>query len=224
MTKIVKSLLLILLTIPAFLDIVSCKDKYSCKKQSYEIYVYSYNGEFFEKEFVQTEVYRNTKLDLSEFDDISLEGYTFLGWCEFYNKLDIKSLEDLLNNKNQMISYLNEKINRSIFHNSYYYPLFVKNDELVNFLETEEIAKVKVTLYKVIVENTQTVKITGTLFDTYNETLKFDLDVDNCTLLGCTTQHYSYDYFKQNKDKITLLDMETQIKFTNELVVYAYYE
>lgn len=222
MVKIVKSLMIILFTIPAFLDVVSMKDRFSCKKQTYDVHVYSYNGEIFEEEVALTGLYKNSVFDLSEYEDVNLDGYTFLGWCNVRGNNYYKTREELLESGAPL--YLTSKLASYTFGNISWYPVLVKNEELTNFLETEEIAKVRVRLYKVIVENLETVEFTGTLLDTYEETLKFDIDVPTCTLIGCTTQYYDYNTFKKNIDKIELIDMDDVIEYTNEIVIYAYYE
>ncbi len=233
MSKIYRGLILILLTMIPFLDVARCPYSLKCdgnRKKTSSLVIYSYNGENFEVEHSKYGIFKNTYLNLEEYNMPTFEGYTFLGWYEIgiptggSKGFAIETFEDL---EEYGVDYeLSKTLPNHILHSVELYPLMVKNDELVNFLETSPLALVNVTLYKVFKDHEESESFKGTLLDTYNETLKFNIEEEGYKLLGCSLSGYSYDYVIKNlnSDKFSFLNLEEKIEYTTNIRIYAYYE
>lgn len=217
--RLVRSFIIFLL-IPTFLDVVSCQTK------TFELDIYYYTKEEYQLEKKIKKIYRNTELELSEYDYPILEDHQFLGWIALKNIAKIKTFEDLeeVSSNYQIVELLPKRVSRNIA----YYPIMIPNNQIQTFKETSKLANVNVTLNKIFINHEKIENFKGTLLDTYQETLKFNIEEEGYNLIGCfifnSFQQYSYDDVIKNQDKLNFLDLEKKIEFTNNLEILAYYE
>lgn len=211
-----RTLMLLLFFVPSFLDVVSCNPQKST------IDIYNYDGE----EFVLEHHIVKGRYEEYFFPEVdtSLEGYTFLAWLEVYDAVEFKILDELKEAEN--IHYLV----RDTLPESYrqpldksYYPLIIKNEELVEFIETSPLSKVNVEVCFVFGDEPSKNNYTALLTDTYQDVLLGELEKEGYTYLGIS-KTYKSDYLETGLDDIELLNLEDRFVFDGYNRIYVYYE
>lgn len=228
MSKVLKSLIIILTFIPLFLDVISPSE--SCKRscRNYEkdpitVYIYDYNGEEYNQITSQTNIYKNTLLNFTQYDNPSLDGHVFLGWYlihpHYQEKIIISTLEELEEYPGQIV----EKLPTRVSNNSMYFPLLIQEDNLTNFLESSDIAKVNVEIRLRYPNETKNINVVARLYDTYEDVIKFYLD-EEYEYVGSSLTNYQYESFVKNigTDKVEDLDTNIKLEYSSYFTVNVY--
>lgn len=228
MSKVLKSLIIIFTLLPVFLDVISPSE--SCKRscRNYEkdpitVYIYDYNGEVYSVATTQTNIYKNTLLNFTEYDNPTLDGHVFLGWFlvqpHYHEKINITSLEQLEEYPGQIVNKLPTRVS----NDSLYFPLLIQEENLTNFLETSGIAEVSVEIRLRYPDTTKNVVAKARLYDTYEDVISFYLD-DEYEYVGSSLTNYQYESFVKNigSENVNLLDTNTKLEYSSYFTVNVY--
>lgn len=230
MSRIIRGLILILALMPSFLDVISPSE--SCKRscRNYEknpitVQIYDYNGEVYNQYLIQTNIYKNTVLDFSEYDNPKLDGHIFLGWYlvqpHYQEKIHITTLEELEEQTGQIV----EKLPTRVSNDCMYFPLLINNDNLINFIETSKLAAVEVELRLVFPDKVDNTIAKANLHNTYQEVISFYLEQEGYTYFGCSDVNYGNDVFieKVNKGELELFDITKKLEYGTYFTLNIYF-
>lgn len=228
MSKVLKSLIIILTFIPVFLDVISPSD--SCKRscRNYEkdpitVYIYDYNGEVYNQVTSQTNIYKNTLLNFTEYDNPTLDGHIFLGWYlvqpHYHEKITVTTLEELEEYPGQIV----DKLPTRVSNDSMYFPLLIQEENLTNFLETSDIAKISVEIRLRYPNETKNINVVARLYDTYEDVIKFYLD-EEYEYVASSLTNYEYESFIKNigAENVNVLDTSTKLEYSSYFTVNVY--
>ncbi len=228
MSKVLKSLIIIFTLLPVFLDVISPSE--SCKRscRNYEkdpitVYIYDYNGEVYSVATTQTNIYKNTLLNFTEYDNPTLDGHVFLGWFlvqpHYQEKINITSLEQLEEYPGQIV----EKLPTRVSNDSLYFPLLIQEENLTNFLETSKLAVVEVELRLVFPDKVDNTITKANLHNTYEDVISFYLD-DEYEYVGSSLTNYQYESFVKNigAENVNVLDINTKLEYSSYFTVNVY--
>lgn len=229
MSKVLKSLIIVLTFLPIFLDVISPSE--SCRRscRNYEkdpitVRIYEYNGEVYKEEMSQTGIYKNTLLDFSEYDNPILEDHIFLGWYlvqpHYQEKINITKLDELETYPGQIV----EKLPTRVSNDSMYFPLLINEANLTSFLESSPITEVEVEIRLMYPNDSKNVIAKARLYDTYEDVIKFYLD-EEYEYVGTSIINYSHESFVKNinTDKIEVLDTSKKLKYSTYFTVNVYF-
>ncbi len=211
MKALVKGIITILLMSVCYLDVMSCRPVYAT------IRVYSYDGESFllEKE---EKVQRYHLFSYSEYDDISLDGYTFLGW--YASPYSIEAIDEMTE-KYSIYETIADRATSSMG----YYPLFVKNEELDTFLQTSPLAKVNICVVDILDGNRFKDKTyLSNLLETYESSLENPSMYENYEFVGYSLERLDYeDYYIDGIPDDLKINVKSQLPKCSNITIYAYY-
>ena len=121
---------------------------------------------------------------------------------------------------------LSEKIEGTSYTSIKYYPLFIENEKLDTFLQTSELAKVKIEVITIqdgsIGEREEYVT---TLFETYESSINAPKELAGYQFIGYSKKRVEYDDYKTdglNED--IKLNIKSKIEKSRSIVIYAYYQ
>lgn len=219
--------------LPFILDVMICPFSVPSSK-SHEIIIY----DFVDEEYVEKETAtfsRYGQFDYSSYDHITKDGYTLIGWVETDQKglKNIKELEEYASlefkeNKYILYPYFVDTLKRSLnpgIDNLYYYPIFIKNDNLDNFYLNSPLLDVKVTISYIVVNNHNLIDIPAneticcrkdiTYYDLINNlgTVK---EIPNCTFLGYSLHGGSLISDAELENKITSRELTIYLMYNHE--------
>ena len=230
MSKVLKSLIIILTFIPVFLDVISPSD--SCKRscRNYEkdpitVYIYDYNGEVYNQVTSQTNIYKNTLLNFTEYDNPTLDGHIFLGWYlvqpHYHEKITVTTLEELEEYPGQIV----DKLPTRVSNDCMYFPLLIQEENLTNFLETSKLAVVEVELRLVFPDKVDNTITKANLHNTYEEVINFYLEQEGYIYFGCSDVNYGNDVFieKVNKGELELFDITKKLEYSTYFTLNIYF-
>lgn len=229
MSKIIRGLILILALMPSFLDVISPSEscKRSCrdyKKDPITVEIYYYDGEKYQHEMSYTDVYKNTLLNLSEYDYPTLENHVFLGWYRvsphYQETIRINTLSELEEYPGQIV----EKLPTRVSNDCMYFPLLINEDELVNFLETSTLCEVEVEIRLRYPNETKNVIAKARLYETYEDVINFYLDEDY-EYVGSSITNYQYDSFVKNigTENVEVFDITKKLEYNSYFTINVYF-
>lgn len=228
MNRIIRGLILILALIPSFLDVISPSEscKRSCrdyKKDPITVEIYYYDGEKYQHETSQTDIYKNTLLDFSEYDYPTLDNHVFLGWYKvsphYQQTIRINTLSELEEYPGQIV----EKLPTRVSNDCMYFPLLINEDNLTSFLETSRLCEVEVEIILRYPNETKNEIAKARLYDTYEDVIKYYLDEDY-EYVGSSLTNYQYESFIENfeSENVIVLDTNTKLENSSYFTVNVY--
>lgn len=201
-----------------YLDVMSCRPIYN------NIVIYNYDGSKFSLQ-QEEKLSRYSDYYYSQYDEMFLEGYTFLGWISTNHSFE--TIDDILALEiDKTFLELSEKIEGTSYTSIKYYPLFIENEKLDTFLQTSELAKVKIEVITIqdgsIGEREEYVT---TLFETYESSINAPKELAGYQFIGYSKKRVEYDDYKTdglNED--IKLNIKSKIEKSRSIVIYAYYQ
>ena len=188
------------------------------------IVIYNYDGSKFSLQ-QEEKLSRYSDYYYSQYDEMFLEGYTFLGWIATNHSFE--TIDDILALEiDKTFLELSEKIEGTSYTSIKYYPLFIENEKLDTFLQTSELAKVKIEVITIqdgsIGEREEYVT---TLFETYESSINAPKELAGYQFIGYSKKRVEYDDYKTdglNED--IKLNIKSKIEKSRSIVIYAYYQ
>ena len=218
MKTLVKGWFMMFLLLFTYLDVMSCRPIYN------NIVIYNYDGSKFSLQ-QEEKLSRYSDYYYSQYDEMFLEGYTFLGWISTNHSFE--TIDDILALEiDKTFLELSEKIEGTSYTSIKYYPLFIENEKLDTFLQTSELAKVKIEVITIqdgsIGEREEYVT---TLFETYESSINAPKELAGYQFIGYSKKRVEYDDYKTdglNED--IKLNIKSKIEKSRSIVIYAYYQ
>ena len=218
MKTLVKGCFMMFMMLFTYLDVMSCRPIYN------NIVIYNYDGSKFSLQ-QEEKLSRYTDYYYSQYDEMFLEGYTFLGWISTNHSFE--TIDDILALEiDKTFLELSEKIEGTSYTSIKYYPLFIENEKLDTFLQTSELAKVKIEVITIqdgsIGEREEYVT---TLFETYESSINAPKELAGYQFIGYSKKRVEYDDYKTdglNED--IKLNIKSKIEKSRSIVIYAYYQ
>lgn len=218
MKTLVKGCFMMFMMLFTYLDVMSCRPIYN------NIVIYNYDGSKFSLQ-QEEKLSRYSDYYYSQYDEMFLEGYTFLGWISTNHSFE--TIDDILALEiDKTFLELSEKIEGTSYTSIKYYPLFIENEKLDTFLQTSELAKVKIEVITIqdgsIGEREEYVT---TLFETYESSINAPKELAGYQFIGYSKKRVEYDDYKTdglNED--IKLDIKSKIEKSRSIVIYAYYQ
>lgn len=218
MKTLVKGCFMMFMMLFTYLDVMSCRPIYN------NIVIYNYDGSKFSLQ-QEEKLSRYSDYYYSQYDEMFLEGYTFLGWISTNHSFE--TIDDILALEiDKTVLELSEKIEGTSYTSIKYYPLFIENEKLDTFLQTSELAKVKIEVITIqdgsIGEREEYVT---TLFETYESSINAPKELAGYQFIGYSKKRVEYDDYKTdglNED--IKLNIKSKIEKSRSIVIYAYYQ
>ncbi|MBS5852329.1 MAG: hypothetical protein ACLUG4_02270 [Bacilli bacterium] len=218
MKTLVKGCFMMFMMLFTYLDVMSCRPIYN------NIVIYNYDGSKFSLQ-QEEKLSRYSDYYYSQYDEMFLEGYTFLGWISTNHSFE--TIDDILALEiDKTFLELSEKIEGTSYTSIKYYPLFIENEKLDTFLQTSELAKVKIEVITIqdgsIGEREEYVT---TLFETYESSINAPKELAGYQFIGYSKKRVEYDDYKTdglNED--IKLNIKSKIEKSRSIVIYAYYQ
>ena len=218
MKTLVKGCFMMFMMLFTYLDVMSCRPIYN------NIVIYNYNVSKFSLQ-KKEKLSRYSDYYYSQYDEMFLEGYTFLGWISTNHSFE--TIDDILALEiDKTFLELSEKIEGTSYTSIKYYPLFIENEKLDTFLQTSELAKVKIEVITIqdgsIGEREEYVT---TLFETYESSINAPKELAGYQFIGYSKKRVEYDDYKTdglNED--IKLNIKSKIEKSRSIVIYAYYQ
>ena len=218
MKTLVKGCFMMFMMLFTYLDVMSCRPIYN------NIVIYNYDGSKFSLQQGE-KLSRYSDYYYSQYDEMFLEGYTFLGWISTNHSFE--TIDDILALEiDKTFLELSEKIEGTSYTSIKYYPLFIENEKLDTFLQTSELAKVKIEVITIqdgsIGEREEYVT---TLFETYESSINAPKELAGYQFIGYSKKRVEYDDYKTdglNED--IKLNIKSKIEKSRSIVIYAYYQ
>ena len=218
MKTLVKGCFMMFMMLFTYLDVMSCRPIYN------NIVIYNYDGSKFSLQ-QEEKLSRYSDYYYSQYDEMFLEGYTFLGWISTNHSFE--TIDDILALEiDKTFLELSEKIEGTSYTSIKYYPLFIENEKLDTFLQTSELAKVKIEVITIqdgsIGEREEYVT---TLFETYESSINAPKKLAGYQFIGYSKKRVEYDDYKTdglNED--IKLNIKSKIEKSRSIVIYAYYQ
>lgn len=218
MKTLVKGCFMMFMMLFTYLDVMSCRPIYN------NIVIYNYDGSKFSLQ-QEEKLSRYSDYYYSQYDEMFLEGYTFLGWISTNHSFE--TIDDILALEiDKTFLELSEKIEGTSYTSIKYYPLFIENEKLDTFLQTSELAKVKIEVITIqdgsIGEMEEYVT---TLFETYESSINAPKELAGYQFIGYSKKRVEYDDYKTdglNED--IKLNIKSKIEKSRSIVIYAYYQ
>lgn len=218
MKTLVKGCFMMFMMLFTYLDVMSCRPIYN------NIVIYNYDGSKFSLQ-QEEKLSRYSDYYYSQYDEMFLEGYTFLGWISTDHSFE--TIDDILALEiDKTFLELSEKIEGTSYTSIKYYPLFIENEKLDTFLQTSELAKVKIEVITIqdgsIGEREEYVT---TLFETYESSINAPKELAGYQFIGYSKKRVEYDDYKTdglNED--IKLNIKSKIEKSRSIVIYAYYQ
>ena len=218
MKTLVKGCFMMFMMLFTYLDVMSCRPIYN------NIVIYNYDGSKFSLQ-QEEKLSRYSDYYYSKYDEMFLEGYTFLGWISTNHSFE--TIDDILALEiDKTFLELSEKIEGTSYTSIKYYPLFIENEKLDTFLQTSELAKVKIEVITIqdgsIGEREEYVT---TLFETYESSINAPKELAGYQFIGYSKKRVEYDDYKTdglNED--IKLNIKSKIEKSRSIVIYAYYQ
>lgn len=186
MKTLVKGFFMMFLMAFTYLDVMSCRPIYN------NIQIYQYDGlAFCLKE--EEELSRYSNYYYSQYDEMFLEGYTFLGWIATNHSFE--TIDDILALEiDKTFLTLNEKIEGTSYTSIKYYPLFIENEKLDTFLQTSELARVKIEVITIQDGNIgEREEYVTTLFETYENSINAPKELTGYQFIGYSKERVQYE-------------------------------
>ena len=189
MKTLVKGCFMMFMMLFTYLDVMSCRPIYN------NIVIYNYDGSKFSLQ-QEEKLSRYSDYYYSQYDEMFLEGYTFLGWISTNHSFE--TIDDILALEiDKTFLELSEKIEGTSYTSIKYYPLFIENEKLDTFLQTSELAKVKIEVITIqdgsIGEREEYVT---TLFETYESSINAPKELAGYQFIGYSKKRVEYDDYK----------------------------
>lgn len=218
MKTLVKGCFMMFMMLFTYLDVMSCRPIYN------NIVIYNYDGSKFSLQ-QEEKLSRYSDYYYLQYDEMFLEGYTFLGWISTNHSFE--TIDDILALEiDKTFLELSEKIEGTSYTSIKYYPLFIENEKLDTFLQTSELAKVKIEVITIqdgsIGEREEYVT---TLFETYESSINAPKELAGYQFIGYSKKRVEYDDYKTdglNED--IKLNIKSKIEKSRSIVIYAYYQ
>lgn len=218
MKTLVKGCFMMFMMLFTYLDVMSCRPIYN------NIVIYNYDGSKFSLQ-QEEKLSRYSDYYYSQYDEMFLEGYTFLGWISTNHSFE--TIDDILALEiDKTFLEPSEKIEGTSYTSIKYYPLFIENEKLDTFLQTSELAKVKIEVITIqdgsIGEREEYVT---TLFETYESSINAPKELAGYQFIGYSKKRVEYDDYKTdglNED--IKLNIKSKIEKSRSIVIYAYYQ
>jgi hypothetical protein len=218
MKTLVKGFFMMFLMAFTYLDVMSCRPIYN------NIQIYQYDGLAFRlKE--EEELSRYSNYYYSQYDEMFLEGYTFLGWIATNHSFE--TIDDILALEiDKTFLTLNEKIEGTSYTSIKYYPLFIENEKLDTFLQTSELARVKIEVITIQDGNIgEREEYVTTLFETYENSINAPKELTGYQFIGYSKERVQYEnYQKDGLNEDIKLDIKSKIEKSRSMILYAYYQ
>lgn len=145
MKTLVKGCFMMFMMLFTYLDVMSCRPIYN------NIVIYNYDGSKFSLQ-QEEKLSRYSDYYYSQYDEMFLEGYTFLGWISTNHSFE--TIDDILALEiDKTFLELSEKIEGTSYTSIKYYPLFIENEKLDTFYKHQNLPKLKLRLlqFKMVV-------------------------------------------------------------------------
>ena len=217
MKTLVKGFFMMFLMAFTYLDVMSCRPIYN------NIQIYQYDGLAFRLK--EEELSRYSNYYYSQYDEMFLEGYTFLGWIATNHSFE--TIDDILALEiDKTFLTLNEKIEGTSYTSIKYYPLFIENEKLDTFLQTSELARVKIEVITIQDGNIgEREEYVTTLFETYENAINAPKELTGYQFIGYSKERVQYeDYQKDGLNEDIKLDIKSKIEKSRSMILYAYYQ
>ncbi len=217
MKTLVKGFFMMFLMAFTYLDVMSCRPIYN------NIQIYQYDGLAFCLK--EEELSRYSNYYYSQYDEMFLEGYTFLGWIATNHSFE--TIDDILALEiDKTFLTLNEKIEGTSYTSIKYYPLFIENEKLDTFLQTSELARVKIEVITIQDGNIgEREEYVTTLFETYENSINAPKELTGYQFIGYSKERVQYeDYQKDGLNEDIKLDIKSKIEKSRSMILYAYYQ
>lgn len=218
MKTLVKGCFMMFMMLFTYLDVMSCRPIYN------NIVIYNYDGSKFSLQ-QEEKLSRYSDYYYSQYDEMFLEGYTFLGWISTNHSFE--TIDDILALEiDKTFLELSEKIEGTSYTSIKYYPLFIENEKLDTFLQTSELAKVKIEVITIqdgsIGEREEYVT---TLFETYESSINAPKELAGYQFIGYSKKRVEYDDYKiDGLNEDIKLNIKSKIEKSRSIVIYAYYQ
>lgn len=218
MKTLVKGCFMMFMMLFTYLDVMSCRPIYN------NIVIYNYDGSKFSLQ-QEEKLSRYSDYYYSQYDEMFLEGYTFLGWISTDHSFE--TIDDILALEiDKTFLELSEKIEGTSYTSIKYYPLFIENEKLDTFLQTSELAKVKIEVITIqdgsIGEREEYVT---TLFETYESSINAPKELAGYQFIGYSKKRVEYDDYKiDGLNEDIKLNIKSKIEKSRSIVIYAYYQ